>query len=77
VHGGASLQELIIPLITVRKKRATDVRDVNVDIIPMRSISTNRVNVSLYQSEVVDEKLNQSLLKYRFKVVMEQYYLMR
>jgi hypothetical protein len=67
VHGGASLQELVIPLIKIKKKRATDVQDVNVDIIPLRNISTNTVNVSLYQSEVVDEKTKPITLKISFE----------
>lgn len=67
VHGGASLQELVIPLIKIKKKRATDVQDVNVDIIPLRNISTNMVNISLYQSEIVDEKTKSITLKISFE----------
>jgi len=67
VHGGATLQELVIPLIQIRKKRTTDVKDVTVDIIPMRNISTNTVNVSLYQSEIVDDKTKPITLKISFE----------
>ncbi len=67
VHGGATLQELVIPLIQIRKKRIADVKDVNVDVIPMRNISTNTVNVSLYQSEIVDEKTKPVTLKISFE----------
>ena len=67
VHGGATLQELVIPLIQIKKKRATDVKDVTVDIIPMRNISTNTVNVSLYQSEVVSDKIKPITLKISFE----------
>lgn len=67
VHGGSSLQELVIPLISIKKKRSTDVRDVNVDIIPLRNISTNTVNVSLYQSEIVDDKTKPITLKISFE----------
>jgi len=69
VHGGASLQELVIPLIEVniKKGKSSDIRDVNVDIIPIRNISTNTVNVSLYQSEVVDEKTKPITLKISFQ----------
>jgi len=67
VHGGASLQELVIPLISIKKKRATDVKDVNVDIIPLRNISTNTVNISFYQSEVVDVKTKPITLKISFQ----------
>lgn len=67
VHGGATLQELVIPLIQIKKKRTTDVKDVNVEIIPIRNISTNTVNVALYQSEVVDDKTKPITLKVSFE----------
>ncbi|QFR43758.1 BREX-1 system phosphatase PglZ type A [Sulfurimonas xiamenensis] len=69
VHGGATLQELVIPLISVKKARSTDVKDVNVEIIPLRNISTNTVNVALYQSEIVDEKTQPITLKISFESV--------
>ena len=42
VHGGASLQELVIPLIEVniKKGKSSNIQDVNVDITPLRSISS-------------------------------------
>ncbi|QOP44189.1 BREX-1 system phosphatase PglZ type A [Sulfurimonas sediminis] len=69
IHGGASLQELVIPLIEVniKKGKSSNIKDVNVDIIPMRNISTNTVNVSLYQSEVVDDKTKPITLKISFQ----------
>ena len=69
VHGGASLQELVIPLIEVniKKNKSSNIKYVNVDIIPMRIISTNTVNVSLYQSEIVDEKTKPITLKISFQ----------
>ena len=68
VHGGASLQELVIPLIEVNiGKGKKEIKQVNVDIIPMRSISTNTVNVSLYQSEIVDDKTKPITLKISFQ----------
>ena len=68
VHGGASLQELVIPLIEVNiGKGKKEIKEVNVDIIPIRNISTNTVNVSLYQSEVVDEKTKPTTLKISFQ----------
>ena len=67
VHGGATLQELVIPLISIKKKRTTDVREVNVEIIPLRNISTNTVNVSLYQSEPASEKTRPVTLKVAFE----------
>lgn len=69
IHGGASLQELVIPLIevNVKKGKSTDAKEVNVDIIPMRNISTNTVNASFYQSEIVDEKTKPITLKISFE----------
>ncbi|CAA6822533.1 MAG: TIGR02687 family protein [uncultured Sulfurovum sp.] len=68
VHGGASLQELVIPLIEVNiGKGKKEIKQVNVDIMPMRSISTNIVKVSLYQSEIVDDKTKPITLKILFE----------
>ncbi len=69
IHGGASLQELVIPLIEVniKKAKSSNMQDVNVDIIPMRNISTNTVNISLYQSEIVDDKTKPITLKISFQ----------
>jgi len=70
VHGGASLQELVIPLIEVNiGKGKKEIKEVNVDIIPIRNISTNNVNISLFQSEVVDEKTKPLTLKISFQSV--------
>jgi len=68
VHGGATLQELVIPLIEVHiGKGKKEIKQVNVDIIPIRSISTNTVNISLYQSEIVDDKTKPITLKIVFQ----------
>jgi len=68
IHGGASLQELVIPLIEVNiGKGKKEIKQVNVDIIPLRSISTNTVNISLYQSEIVDDKTKPITLKISFQ----------
>ena len=68
VHGGASLQELVIPLIEVNiGKGKKEIKQVNVDIMPLRKISTNTVNISLYQSEIVDNKTKPITLKVSFQ----------
>jgi len=68
VHGGATLQELVIPLIEVNiGKGKQEIKEVNIDIIPIRDISTNTVNISLYQSEIVDEKTKPITLKISFQ----------
>ena len=58
VHGGASLQEVVIPVIEINKKRRSDVSLVNVDVIQTTSrITSRQPTVSLYQSDPVSEKL--------------------
>lgn len=59
VHGGASLQEVIIPLIKVNKKRASDTSFVDVDLIASSSavITSGQMSVSFYQKEPVSGKL--------------------
>lgn len=59
VHGGAALQEVVIPVIRVTKKREADVGQVEVQIIvPGRSlISSGQTALTLYQVEPVSEKI--------------------
>ena len=61
VHGGASLQEVIIPVIRVGKRREADVGKVEVQIIVSgRSlISSGQTAVTLYQVQPVSAKLQQ------------------
>ena len=58
VHGGATLQEVVIPLLHISKKRLSDVARVEVDIIGAggKTITTGQLAVVLYQCEVVTEK---------------------
>lgn len=59
VHGGATLQEVVIPVIRVGKQRETDVGEVDVQIfVTGRSlISSGQTAVTLYQSQPVSEKM--------------------
>ena len=58
VHGGASLQEIVIPLIKVSKKRKDTTSAVDVDIINSTDkITTNILAVSFIQSELVTEQI--------------------
>ena len=66
VHGAASLQELIIPLITIRKKRKDDIRQVDVQVMALPKITTNTLSVSLYQEDPVTEKIQPLTLKAGF-----------
>jgi len=58
VHGGASLQEVIIPLIKVNKKRTPDTTAVEVDIISSSSsiITSGQLSITFYQTEPVTGK---------------------
>ncbi len=58
VHGGASLQEIVVPVITVNKKRKSDIRPVNVDLMPETDkITTGQLAVKLLQRETVTDKI--------------------
>ena len=58
VHGGATLQEIVVPVLAVNKKRKTDTRLVNVEVWPESDkITTGQVVVRLFQSESVSEKV--------------------
>jgi len=59
VHGGATLQEVVIPLLHITKKRQSDVRRVEVEVIGAgnRTITTGQLAVLLYQTEAITEKL--------------------
>ncbi|MEO1900795.1 MAG: BREX-1 system phosphatase PglZ type A [Alcanivorax sp.] len=59
VHGGASLQEVVIPVLKVNKKRQSDVSAVEVDILRGASsvITSGQLAVTVYQSGPVTEKV--------------------
>ena len=58
VHGGASLQEIVVPLIEVGKKRKSDVSKVEVEILAggRSIISSSQLSVIFYQKDAVTEK---------------------
>jgi uncharacterized protein (TIGR02687 family) len=58
VHGGAALQEIVIPVLAVNKKRKSDTRLVNVEVLPESDkITTGQLVVKLFQSEPASEKV--------------------
>jgi len=61
VHGGATLQEVVIPVIRVGKRREADVEKVEVQIIVAGKslISSGQTAVTLYQTRPVSEKQQQ------------------
>ncbi len=53
VHGGSSLQEIVVPVLQINKKRKSDVSSVTVDMISSGStvITSGQLSVSFYQAE--------------------------
>lgn len=64
VHGGATLQEIVVPVLVVNKKRKSDTRPVNVEVWPESDkITTGQIVVRLFQSEPVSDKVQQRTLR--------------
>jgi PglZ domain len=65
VHGGACLQEVVIPVIKINKKRQSDISTVEIEIIKGASsvITTSQLGITLYQTKLVIEKLQARTLK--------------
>ena len=65
VHGGATLQEIVIPIIKVNKKRQSDVTKVTVDVLRGTSniITTNQVTIRFYQTEAATAKVQPRTLR--------------
>lgn len=58
VHGGASLQEVVLPVLMVNKKRKSDVSSVDVDILRSgrTMITSSQLSVTFYQEDPVTDK---------------------
>jgi uncharacterized protein (TIGR02687 family) len=64
VHGGTALQEVVVPVLAINKKRTSDVRLVNVEILPESDkITTGQLVVRLFQSEPVNDKVQARTLR--------------
>jgi hypothetical protein len=65
VHGGASLQEVVVPVLRVGKQRKEDVALVSVQIIPPQraQITTSQIQILFWQADPVTEKLQARSLK--------------
>jgi len=64
VHGGATLQEIVVPVLAVNKKRKGDTRPVNVEVWPdTDKITTGQVVVRMFQAEPVSEKVQPRTLR--------------
>lgn len=64
VHGGAMPQEIVVPVVTVRKKRESDTQLVEVAVLQeTNKITTSQLVVQLYQTEPVTEKVHPRTLR--------------
>ena len=56
---GATLQEVIVPVISINKKRQDDVATVEVDLLrgSVNVITAGQLSVTLYQTEPITSKL--------------------
>lgn len=58
VHGGTTLQEVVVPLITVGRNARTDVRPVDIQIRPSSDkITTANLVVDLFQAAPISDKV--------------------
>lgn len=80
VHGGASLQEVIVPVIKINKSRQSDTSQVEVEILRTGStvITSGQIAVTLYQAEPVSEKtqgrkLRASIFNQAGKLISDQH----
>lgn len=64
VHGGAALQEIVIPVLAVNKKRSSDVRIVDVElVVRSTTITTGQILVEMYQATAVGDKVQPRTLR--------------
>lgn len=65
VHGGATLQELVIPVVKINKKRQSDLSVVDVDILrgTTSTITSGQLAVVMYQSQAVTDKIQARTLR--------------
>jgi hypothetical protein len=65
VHGASTLQEIVIPLLHINKKRQSDVSKVDVDILrgAANKITSGQLAVVLYQSQAVTDKCQPRTLR--------------
>ena len=65
VHGGASLQEVVVPVVRVNKKRKSDISSVEVDILRGGTsvITSGQLALVFYQTEPSTEKVQPRTLR--------------
>lgn len=65
VHGGATLQEVVVPVVKINKKRQSDTSAVEVEIIGSSNqmITSSQISVRFYQATAVTEKAQSRQLR--------------
>ena len=65
VHGGAALQEVVAPVLSINKKRESDTTTVEIDILRGAAsiITTGQFTVAFYQIEPTSEKVKPRALR--------------
>jgi hypothetical protein len=65
VHGGASLQEVVIPVIRINKKRTSDLASIEVDILRGSTsvITSGQLALVFYQTEPATDKVQPRTLR--------------
>ena len=68
VHGGSSLQEIILPVITVHKVESKDTPQVSIEILQgtVTTITSNQISVTFFQKEPVQGNLMPRVLRAGF-----------
>ncbi|MDD4821061.1 MAG: BREX-1 system phosphatase PglZ type A [Bacteroidales bacterium] len=73
VHGGASLQEIVVPVLEVNKARKSNIEQVDIDIISGSSnITSNSFAVSFYQKQPIADKVLPRQLRAAFYTEADQ-----
>lgn len=65
VHGGSSLQEIVVPVLTINKKRESNIKQVEVEIIKGASslITSGQFSVVFFQDVPVTDKIKPRYLR--------------
>ena len=67
VHGGATLQEIVVPVLEVNRKRKDVLEQVGVDVIGLpTAITGNILPINFYQQKTVTEKVTSLQIKAAF-----------
>lgn len=70
VHGGATLQEVVVPLLYVAKKRSDTVSKVDVDVLKgSQRITTNIQRVKFFQQQPIGEGIVSRTVKASFCII--------